>query len=90
MANVNIKFNGKDFLLSCDDGQEEHLEDLANHLGNKFDKLKSELGNIGENKLLLIMIVILVLYKLLLEILILELHKIHLMLLLYQALLKVQ
>ena len=54
MANVNIKFNGKDFLLSCDDGQEEHLENLANHLGNKFDKLKSELGNIGENKLLLI------------------------------------
>ena len=54
MANVNIKFNGKDFLLSCDDGQEEHLEDLANHLDNKFDKLKSELGNIGENKLLLI------------------------------------
>ena len=54
MANVNIKFNGKDFLLSCDDGQEEHLEELANHLGGKFEKLKSDLGNIGENKLLLI------------------------------------
>ena len=54
MANVNIKFNGKDFLLSCDDGQEEHLEELANHLVNKFEKLKSDLGNIGENKLLLI------------------------------------
>ena len=54
MANVNIKFNGKDFLLSCDDGQEEHLEELANHLSNKFDKLKLDLGNIGENKLLLI------------------------------------
>ena len=54
MANVNIKFNGKDFLLSCDDGQEEHLEELANHLSIKFDKLKSDLGNIGENKLLLI------------------------------------
>ena len=54
MANVNIKFNGKNFLLSCDDGQEEHLEELANHLSNKFDKLKSDLGNIGENKLLLI------------------------------------
>ena len=54
MANVNIKFNGKDFLLSCDDGQEEHLEELANHLGDKFEKLKSDLGNIGENKLLLI------------------------------------
>ena len=54
MANVNIKFNGKDFLLSCDDGQEEHLEELANHLGAKFEKLKTDLGNIGENKLLLI------------------------------------
>ena len=54
MANVNIKFNGKDFLLSCDDGQEEHLEELANYLSDKFDKLKSDLGNIGENKLLLI------------------------------------
>ena len=40
--------------MSCDDGQEEHLEELANHLGNKFDKLKTDLGNIGENKLLLI------------------------------------
>ena len=54
MANVNIKFNGKDFLLSCDDGQEEHLEELSEHLNNKFANLKSELGNIGENKLLLI------------------------------------
>ena len=50
MANVNIKFNRKDFLLSCEDGQEEHLEELANQLSNKFDKLKSDLGNIGENK----------------------------------------
>tara|TARA_B100000989_G_scaffold246083_1_gene193255 strand:+ start:14 stop:451 length:438 start_codon:yes stop_codon:yes gene_type:complete len=54
MANINIKFNRKDFLLSCDDGQEEHLEELASHLSDKFDKLKSDLGNIGENKLLLI------------------------------------
>ena len=54
MANINIKFNRKDFLLSCDDGQEDHLEELASHLSDKFDKLKSDLGNIGENKLLLI------------------------------------
>ena len=54
MANVNVKFNGKDFLLSCEDGQEEHLEELANNLNNKFEELKSDLGNIGENKLLLI------------------------------------
>ena len=54
MANVNIKFNGKDFLLSCDDGQEEHLEELSNVLSKKFEELKLSLGNIGENKLLLI------------------------------------
>ena len=54
MANVNIKFNGKEFLLSCDDGQEEHLEELLTHINEKFNNLKNDLGNIGENKLLLI------------------------------------
>ena len=54
MANVNIKFNGKEFLLSCDDGQEEHLEELTLYLNEKFSDLKNSLGNIGENKLLLI------------------------------------
>ena len=54
MANVNIKFNNKDYLLSCDDGQEENLVELANHLDTKYSELKKNLGNIGENKLLLI------------------------------------
>ncbi len=54
MANVNIKFNGKDFLLSCEDGQEDHLEELSSNLNEKFETLKSKLGNLGENKLLLI------------------------------------
>ena len=54
MANVSIKFNNKEFLLSCEDGQEDHLEELAANLNNKFEKLKNDLGNIGENKLLLI------------------------------------
>ena len=54
MANVNIKFNNKDYLLSCDDGQEENLKELANHLDIKYNELKKNLGNIGESKLLLI------------------------------------
>tara|TARA_Y100001936_G_C15690679_1_gene465829 strand:+ start:46 stop:477 length:432 start_codon:yes stop_codon:yes gene_type:complete len=54
MGNINIKFNGKDFLLSCEDGQEEHLEELSQNLVEKFNSLKSKLGNLGENKLLLI------------------------------------
>ena len=54
MANVSIKFNNKDYLLSCDDGQEENLKELANHLDLKYNELKKNLGNIGESKLLLI------------------------------------
>ena len=54
MANVNIKFNNKDYLLSCDDGQEESLKKLTIFLDKKYSELKDKLGNIGENKLLLI------------------------------------
>ena len=54
MANINIKFNGKDYLLSCDDGQEESLKKLTTYLDQKYSELKKKLGNIGENKLLLI------------------------------------
>ena len=54
MANISIKFNNKEFLLSCDDGQEEHLEELLIQINQKFNNLKNELGNLGENKLLLI------------------------------------
>ena len=54
MANVNIKFNNKEFILSCEDGQEEHLEELLIQISQKFNNLKNDLGNLGENKLLLI------------------------------------
>ena len=54
MGNVSIKFNGKEFLLSCDDGQEEQLEELLIQLNKKFNELKNNLGNLGENKLLLV------------------------------------
>ena len=54
MVNVNIKFNGKDYLLACDEGQQESLKELASYLDIKYSELKGSLGNIGENKLLLI------------------------------------
>ena len=54
MANVTIKFNNKEFILSCEDGQEEHLEELLIQISQKFNSLKNDLGNLGENKLLLI------------------------------------
>ena len=54
MGNVSVKFNNKEFILSCEDGQEEHLEELLTQINLKFDSLKNDLGNLGENKLLLI------------------------------------
>jgi cell division protein ZapA len=54
MVNVNVKFNGRDYLLACEDGQEQELEKLAVKLNDKFNKLKKDLGNLGEAKLLLI------------------------------------
>ena len=54
MANINVKFNNKDYLLSCDDGQEKDLINLTKFLDKKYTDLKDKLGNIGENKLLLI------------------------------------
>ena len=54
MANVSIKFNNKDYLLSCDEGQEESLKKLTSFLDKRYNELKDQLGNIGENKLLLI------------------------------------
>ena len=54
MANVSIKFNNKEFILACEDGQEEHLEELLIQINKKFNNLKNDLGNLGENKLLLI------------------------------------
>ena len=43
MANVNIKFNGKEFLLSCDDGQEDHLEEKYKSLVEDYNDLSKKL-----------------------------------------------
>ena len=40
--------------MSCDDGQEEDLKNLTKFLDKKYSSLREKLGNIGENKLLLI------------------------------------
>ena len=54
MGNVTMKFNNKEFILYWEDGQEEHLEELLIKISQKFNNLKNDLGNLGENKLLLI------------------------------------
>ncbi len=46
MANVNIKFNNKDYLLSCDDGQEESLKTLTKFLDKKYSELKDKIRSL--------------------------------------------
>ena len=47
MANVSIKFNNKEFLLSCEDGQEEHLEELLIQINQKFNDFTQKYPHIS-------------------------------------------
>ena len=54
MEKIAIGHSLPDGLVDLDEKVEVNLKELASHLSKKFDELKSNLGNIGENKLLLI------------------------------------
>ena len=53
MANVSIKFNGKNFYYPAK-MVKRTSEELLIQINRKFNELKNDLGNLGENKLLLI------------------------------------
>ncbi len=49
MTIVNIKINGREYHLACDDGQEEHLRLLADDVDERVRDLTSRMGgNTGE------------------------------------------
>lgn len=54
MAHVNVAINGREYKITCDDGQEERLQNLAGHLDGHVGKLAAELGQIGELRLMLL------------------------------------
>lgn len=51
MAQVNVTISGKTYRMACDDGQEEHLGELAERLDETIDRLRGEFGEIGDQRL---------------------------------------
>ena len=52
MAQVEIKINGRDYRIACEDGQESHLSNLAKYLDGKVGELVDEVGQIGDTSLM--------------------------------------
>lgn len=54
MAQVEIRLNGRDYRITCDDGQEPRLEKLAAYFDRRVTELAEELGQIGDTRLMLL------------------------------------
>ena len=52
MAQLDVKINGRDYRLACEDGQEPHLRALAQKLDQSVTQMRKNFGEIGENRLL--------------------------------------
>jgi cell division protein ZapA len=53
MPLVNVMVNGRAYTIACDEGEEEHLRELATHVDEKVRELLSSVGQVGETRLLL-------------------------------------
>jgi cell division protein ZapA len=51
MAQVSVTINGRQFRMTCEDGQEEHLEKLARELDTRIGGLRAKFGEIGDTRL---------------------------------------
>ena len=53
MPLVNVMVNSRAYTIACDDGEEDHLRDLASHVDDKVRELLGSVGQVGESRLLL-------------------------------------
>lgn len=51
MAQVNVTISGKTYRMACDDGEENHLADLAERLNSSIEQLRARFGEIGDQRL---------------------------------------
>ena len=51
MSQVNVTINGRQFRMACEDGQEDHLMNLARELDTKISGLRAKFGEIGDTRL---------------------------------------
>ena len=52
MAQVNIRINGRTYEVNCENGQEQHVQRLANSLANAVGDLVKQVGQVGDARLL--------------------------------------
>lgn len=52
MAQVSVTINGRAYQIGCDDGQEEHLRQLAGYIDRRVSELVAAMGQIGDMRLL--------------------------------------
>jgi cell division protein ZapA len=53
MGQVTLSLNGRTYMLRCGDGEEARLRDLADYVGRRLDDLAMEFGQFGDERLLL-------------------------------------
>jgi cell division protein ZapA len=51
MSQVNVTINGRQFRMACEDGQEDHLVNLARELDTRISGLRTKFGEIGDTRL---------------------------------------
>jgi cell division protein ZapA len=50
---VNVMVNGRAYTLACDEGEEDHLKELAGLVDEKVRELLGSVGQVGDQRLLL-------------------------------------
>ncbi|HZD25039.1 MAG TPA: cell division protein ZapA [Alphaproteobacteria bacterium] len=53
MAQVSVRVNGRDYLIACQDGEEQRLTELADYVNSRVGELVDSVGQVGEARLLL-------------------------------------
>jgi cell division protein ZapA len=51
MSQVSVTINGRQFRMACEDGQEDHLANLAHDLDSRIEGLRKKFGEIGDSRL---------------------------------------
>lgn len=51
MSQVTVTINGRQFRMACEEGQENHLQHLAQDLDQRIDRLRATFGEIGDTRL---------------------------------------
>jgi len=54
MGQVTVGVNGRNYTVGCDNGQEEHVAELAAYLDHHISQLKDTMGSVGDMRLMLL------------------------------------